>query len=254
MEKIKLSDFPTAAPKGITKKEAKKELDKMAREIAHFQHILYAEEKHSLLIVFQGMDASGKDGATRKVFKYCSPTGVSAYGFKKPTDLEFAHDFLWRVNKVTPPKGQIQIFNRSHYEDVLIQRVHNWIDEKTVSRRFKAINAFEQNLVHDNNTTILKFYMHISKKRQAEKLQERMDDPLKNWKHNPGDWEERKHWDRYMFCYEEVLNRSKIPWFIVPVDSRWYRDYIIAKTILQVMEDLNMKLPLLSTEDRKLPR
>lgn len=250
-EMIKLSDYPTRAPEGFRKKAIKKETDKIAREIGDLQHLLYAEEKNNLLIIFQGMDASGKDGATRKIFKYCSPIGINAYGFKKPTEEEFGHDFLWRVHKLTPQKGKIQIFNRSHYEDILIQRVYEWIDEDRVSDRIEAINAFETLLKKDNNTRILKFYMHISKDRQREKLKERIDIPRKNWKHNPRDWEERKQWDNYMRCYEDALNRCNIiPWIIAPVDQRWYRDYFIAGKILEALKGMDIKLPFLTDEEK----
>ena len=248
---IKLKNIPTRAPEGFSKKETKKKTDNIAREIADMQHMLYAEEKHCLLVVFQGMDASGKDGATRKVFRYCSPTGINAYAFKKPTETEFEHDFLWRVHEHAPKKGMIQVFNRSHYEDVLIQRVHKWVDENTISQRIDAINAFEELLMKDNNTVILKFYMHISRDKQQEKLQERIDNPRKNWKHNPNDWKEAELWDSYMDCYEDVINRSSIPWIIAPVDQRWYRDYFIANTILETLQSLNMQLPTL--KDLKQP-
>ncbi len=191
------------------------------------------------------MDSSGKDGATANVFSRCSPAGVGFQAFKKPSDEEFAHDFLWRVHKAAPAKGQIKIFNRSHYEDILIQRVHGWIDEERVTKRINAINAFEELLEFDNNTKVLKFYMHLSHERQGEKLQERIDDPDKNWKHNEGDWEERKLWDKYRECYEDAINRSSIPWSIVPVDSRWYRDYVIAKKVADTLEGLNMSFPVL---------
>lgn len=243
---IKLSEISTSAPEGLTKKEIKKQTDELTREIADQQHLLYAEDKKALLIVFQGMDATGKDGATRKVFRYCSPAGVTAHAFKKPTDLEFAHDFLWRVHKLVPSKGQVVIFNRSHYEDILIQRVHNWIDQDRVEMRIQAINAFEQTLLVDNNTTILKFYMHISREKQRMKLQERIDNPRKNWKHNDQDWEERKYWDRYIQCYEDAMNRCNItPWHVVPVDQRWYRDYVIANHILDCLKNMSFKLPTL---------
>lgn len=245
---IKLVDFSTRAPENFNKKETKTELDKIAQEIGELTRIMEAEKKQSLLIVLQGMDTSGKDGATRQVFKYCSPTVVQAYSFKKPTDDEFAHDFLWRVHKQAPPKGTIKVFIRSHYEDVLIQRVHKWIDENQVNNRIKAINAFEELLIDDNQTTILKFYMHLSKEKQLEKLQERIDDPEKQWKHNPGDWEERNFWESYMICYEDVINRSSIPWDIVPVDQRWYRNYHIAKVIRDQLVALNMKKPLLKAD------
>jgi PPK2 family polyphosphate:nucleotide phosphotransferase len=240
---IKLSEISTRAPEHLVEKETRKKTKKLAREIADLQHLLYAERKHSVLIILQGMDASGKDGATRNVFRYASPTGVSAYGFKKPTDEEFGHDFLWRVHKKVPQRGMIQIFNRSHYEDVLIQRVHKWIDAKRVDERIDAINHFEHLLQFDNDTTILKFYMHLSRERQSEKLQERIDEPRKNWKHNPDDWKESKLWDTYMACYEDVINRSRIPWIIAPVDQRWYRDYFIAGHVAKALQSLNMKLP-----------
>ncbi len=246
---INLSEIPTRAPAELKKSDIKRKTDRMSRRIADLQHTMYAEKKHSLLIVLQGMDASGKDGATRKVFKYCNPTGIAAYPFRKPTEEEFAHDFLWRIHKRAPLKGHIQIFIRSHYEDVLIQRVYQWIDEPTVDARIKAINEWESLLHRDNNTTVLKFYMHLSFERQAEKLQERIDDPRKQWKHNPSDWKERERWADYMHCYEDAINRSTTPWFIAPVDQRWYRDYFIAGKVLETLEALNPTLPLLPKDE-----
>ena len=245
---IRLEDYPTRAPLEFSKHDTKKHTNKLARRIADLQHILYAQKKYGVLIIFQGMDASGKDGATRKIFSYCSPIGINATGFKKPTEEEFAHDFLWRIHRHAPAKGMIQVFNRSHYEDVLIQRVHQWIDEPTVDQRINAINDFETNLSQDNDTTILKFYMHISPERQKAKLRERIEDPRKQWKHNPGDWEELQHWDAYRKCYEDVLNRSTIPWIIAPVDQRWYRDYFIASKIVEALESLPLVLPTLNNE------
>jgi PPK2 family polyphosphate:nucleotide phosphotransferase len=245
---IKLNDLPTRAPKGMKKEDIKKETDSLSRRIGDLQHLMYAEKKHNLLVVFQGMDASGKDGATRKVFSYCNPTGINASPFKKPTEEEFAHDFLWRVHKLAPAKGMIQVFIRSHYEDVLIQRVHKWIDEAHVTKRIDAINAWERLLVDDNNTTILKFYMHLSPEKQKQKLQERIDNPRKNWKHKDADWEEANLWGDYRFCYEDAINRSHIPWIIAPVDQRWYRDYFIASRILKTLESFQMKLPGIETK------
>ena len=242
---IKLADISYTAPADLTKKKCLKRRKELARELGDLQHTLYAESKRSLLVVFQGMDASGKDGTTKKVFRYCSPSGVWAKAFKKPTDEEFDHDFLWRIHRHAPRKGHIQIFNRSHYEDVLIQRVHGWINEQRVDQRIAAINHFEQLLQFDNDTTIIKFYMHISRERQQEKLQERIDVPEKNWKHNPGDWEEAKLWDKYMHAYEDVINRSAVPWIIVPSDQRWYRDYFVANYMVETLRDFNMKLPVL---------
>lgn len=245
---IKLSEISTKAPDGFKKKDTKKKTEEIAEKIGDLLEMMQAGKKHNILVVFQGMDSSGKDGASHNVFKYCSPTAIHAYGFKKPTDEEFAHDFLWRVHKQVPAKGEIKIFNRSHYEDVLIQRVHKWIDEDKVTKRINAINAFEELLISDNNTTILKFYMHLSKERQAEKLQERLDLKRKNYKHNDGDWDEKEHWDEYRRCYEDVINRSAVPWHIAPVDDRFYRDYFIASKVLETLEGFNMEWPPLDSE------
>ncbi|WP_020567247.1 PPK2 family polyphosphate kinase [Neolewinella persica] len=248
MAKIDLDNIPTTAPEGLTKDDARDISRDRAKRIAELQAKMLAEGKHSLLIVFQGTDGSGKDGAMRRVFGQCSPFGVHAVGWKKPTDKEFAHDFLWRIHKEVPAKGEIVIFNRSHYEDVLIQRVHGWIDEEKVNRRIESINAFEKLLMYDNNTTILKFYLHISREQQEIELMERVNEPEKHHKHNDGDWVERRHWDKYRAAYEDVINRSEIPWHVVPVDQRWYRDYVMTEIVLNTMESWNMEWPELKTE------
>lgn len=240
---ISLADFSTCAPNDVHEKDIKKETEDLVKELGDLQQHMYAEGKHSLLVILQGMDGSGKDGAMHEVFDKCRITGLSLTAFKKPTTEEFAHDFLWRVHKVVPPKGMIGIFNRSHYEDILIQRVHKWIDETQVEQRMKAINAFEELLQFDNNTIVAKFYMHISYEEQEKQLRQRMEDPEKYWKHNPGDWEERKLWKEYMAAYEYAINQSSIPWYICPVDNRWYRDYFIAKTLVDLLRPLHMKMP-----------
>lgn len=244
-KKIILKNIPTDAPSKYNKEDIEKKTRKLAMEIAEMQDMLLANKNHSLLVVFQGMDSSGKDGTTREVFKYCSPAGVAVHSFKKPTNEEMSHDFLWRVHKVAPAKGMIQVFNRSHYEDILIQRVHNWIDEDTVEHRMKCINDFEDLISIRNKTVILKFYMNLSYERQEEKLQERIDQRRKNYKHNPGDWEERKHWGEYMKAYEYAINESDYPWIIAPCDQRWYRNYFIAKKIKEALDDLNLSYPAL---------
>lgn len=245
---IQLSKVSTSPPESAKKNELKEETKNYVEQIGALQKLLRAEGKHSVLVILQGMDASGKDGAVYKVFRDCLHNGVSTYSFKKPTDEEFAHDFLWRVHQQVPAKGEIKIFNRSHYEDVLIQRVHGWISEEHVEKRFQSINAFEELLQYDNNTLVLKFFLHISYDQQKEELQQRLDEPDKNWKHNDNDWKEREHWDKYMSCYEEVLSKSAIPWHIIPVDKRWYRDYLISKTIVEAMEKLSMSYPVLEKE------
>lgn len=243
MSKIKIAELPTKAPDGLKKSEAREIVKQRRERIAELHHLLIAEGKHSVLVVLQGMDGSGKDGGTRNVFGECAPYGLRTYSFKKPTDEEFAHDFLWRVHKQAPKKGELVIFNRSHYEDVLIQRVHGWISEEKVAKRMAAINAFETLLQFDNNTLILKFFLNISHEQQQLELQERLDDPEKYWKHNAGDWKEREHWEDYMRCYEDVLNNSTVPWHVVPVDQRWYRDYVMTGIVVEALEKLNMQYP-----------
>ncbi len=251
---INLHEIATTAPKSLDKKEIKKATEVLVERIAGLQNTMYGERKHSLLLVLQGMDSSGKDGLTRSLFSQSSPGGIDTYSFKKPTEEEFAHDFLWRVHQQVPRKGMIMIFNRSHYEDVLIQRVHKWIDEERVTKRINAINAFEDLLQFDNQTVVLKCYMHISNGRQLEKLQERLDIPEKNWKHNAGDWDERKYWDEYMECYHDIFERSTTPWHVIPCDQEWYRDYVAAKLVVETLEALNMKLPVLTEAQKKVNR
>lgn len=248
MGKIELSKISTKAPDNITEEEADKKLVEIADDIEKYQERLLADGKQSLLVVMQGMDSSGKDSAIRKAFHYCSPVGISAYSFKKPTDEEMNHDFLWRVHKQAPEKGKIKVFLRSHYEDILIQRVHKWIDMDRVKFRMEAINNFEKLLQVDNNTTILKFYLHISKETQEKELMQRVEEDDKHWKHNDGDWEEREHWDKYMEAYEYALNNSDIPWNIIPVDDRWYKNYAIAEKILETLKGMNLSYPPLETE------
>lgn len=246
MTKILISKLPTRAPSNLDKDDIKAEREKITYEIGELALKMHAQKKHSLLVVLQGMDSSGKDGVARKTFRYCAPTWTKAHAFGKPTDLEFAHDFLWRVHPHAPAKGNISIFIRSHYEDVLIQRVHKWITPKRVTARFNAINAWEKLLQEDNNTTVLKFFLNLSHEKQGEKLQERIDDPTRNWKHKDGDWEERKHWKKYMSCYQDAMNRSEIPWISVPADQRWYRDYFVAKEVLKALKKMKPQLPLLT--------
>ncbi|MEZ4918302.1 MAG: polyphosphate kinase [Saprospiraceae bacterium] len=245
---IRLDDISTTAPKDWTEKETEKKTKKLVKRLGDLQELMYAEGKHSVLVILQGMDGSGKDGAVHNVFADCRMTGMEITAFKKPTEEEFAHDFLWRIHKAVPAKGMIGIFNRSQYEDILIQRVHGWIDEERVAKRMQAINAFEELIQFDNHTHVFKFYLHISKDEQEKQLLQRMDDPEKHWKHNPGDWKEREYWDQYRQAYEYAINESTTPWHICPVDDRWYRNYFIAKTLVDALEKLDMNYPALETE------
>jgi PPK2 family polyphosphate:nucleotide phosphotransferase len=242
---IDITQISTLPPKDLKKKKTKKKTAELLQELQDLQHLMFAQEKHSLLVVLQGMDASGKDGATRKVFGVCNPQGVRVSSFKAPTKEELAHDFLWRVHKKTPAKGMIKIFNRSHYEDILITRVEGWCDDKTAEQRIIAINNFEQ-LLLDSGTKILKFYLHISEESQRESLQERIDNPKKHWKHNPGDWESAKKWPQYRKVYNEAINKCNVaPWQVIPSDKNWYKEYLIAKSVVETLREMNLEYPKL---------
>ncbi|MCS6935659.1 MAG: polyphosphate kinase [Chitinophagales bacterium] len=248
MARISLSKISTRAPAKLGKEEVKKKTQKLLYRLEELQNLLYAEGKHALLVVLQGLDASGKDGAIKKVFDAVNPMGCRVVPFKRPTELEMRHDFLWRIHQQVPPKGMIHVFNRSHYEDVLVQRVHKWIDEKTVRQRFAHINHFEKLLV-ESGTVVLKFYLHVSKEEQLQRLQERMSDPTKMWKYNEGDIKERQYWNQYRAAYEDVFaNCSEAaPWHIVPADQNWYKEYLIADAVVKALEKLNMKYPGMKT-------
>ena len=244
MATIKLKEISTRAPKDWDKEETKVKTAGILEKLNELQNLLFAESKHAVLVILQGMDASGKDGVIRKVFATLNPQGVRVQSFKVPTELELSHDFLWRIHAAVPPKGSIQIFNRSHYEDVLITRVHKLIDDKTAKKRMKAINDFEQLLQEHNNTTILKFYLHISPEEQHTRLQERIHNPTKQWKYNEKDFEEAKLWDTYMEVYEDCFEHcNDVPWTVVPADQNWYKEYIIANSLLKALEKLDMQYP-----------
>ena len=244
MGKIKLSELSTRAPEDLDKKEIKEKLKKILIEMDELQNLLYAEHKHSVLVVIQGMDGSGKDGVIRNIFGELNPQGVTVKSYKAPTEEELAHDFLWRIHAASPGKGMIQIFNRSHYEDILVTRVHKWCDDKTAEKRMKAINDFELLLQEHNHTHILKYYLHISPEEQQERLKERLHEPSKMWKYNEKDLDEAKLWDDYMAVYEDCFeNCNNIPWTIVPADQNWYKEYIIASQLFDLLKSLDMNYP-----------
>lgn len=243
--KVNLNTTATIPPANLKKEDIKPLTQKYIQEIEELQNKLYAQQKYSLLIVLQGLDASGKDGVIKNVFGNINPQGVQVQSFKKPTELELAHDFLWRIHQNTPQKGMIQIFNRSHYEDVLITRVEKWIDEPTANKRFKIINAFEE-LLAERNTITLKFYLHISPEAQQERFYERLIDPAKQWKYSPDDLLKSKQWNEYRTVYQSVIdncNTATAPWVIVPADKNWYKEYIIAKTVLETLQNLPLQYP-----------
>jgi len=228
-----------------TKKEAKKYLDELNDELEALQELLYAENKHKLLIVLQAMDTGGKDGTIRHVFDGVNPQGVKVASFKVPTTEELDHDYLWRVHKQTPGRGEIVIFNRSHYEDVLVVRVHNLVPEEIWSKRYEHIVNFER-LLADEGTTILKFFLYINPDEQKERLQSRLDRPDKQWKFSLGDLEERELWPDYIRAYEDAIGKTSTefaPWYIVPANRKWYRNLVIASVILDTLKGFQMQYP-----------
>jgi len=234
----------TSPSSQINKEATQKEFKQLRKQIAELQNIFYAEQKHSLLIILQGMDTSGKDSTLRHVFTSINPQGCSVKSFKTPTELELKYDFLWRINLCLPEKGMIQIFNRSQYEDIIFPAVHKQINKTEIATRMQAINNFETHLTN-SGVTILKFYLHISEKEQHKRLKDRLTDPKKNWKHNPEDAKESKKWDEYMSVYQNIFDKSSnlISWNIIPANDKWYRDYLVAKAVVESLKKLKLKYP-----------
>ena len=245
--KTKLADIDPRSTCGFKgEKEATVAiLADLSTRLAELQNTLYAEHKHKVLIVLQATDTGGKDGVIRKVFSGVNPQGVHVANFKAPSTDELAHDYLWRVHQKVPGKGDLVIFNRSHYEDVLITRVEGWIDDRTAKARFRQINDFEAMLVEEG-TIIIKFFLHISKDEQKERLQERLDDKAKMWKFNPGDLTARAKWNEYQRAYEEALNATSsphAPWYVVPADRNWVRDLYVCCVLVETLTNLKMRYP-----------
>jgi PPK2 family polyphosphate:nucleotide phosphotransferase len=245
--KIKIRDF-SSFNKSWDKKDIKEKTKKLVEKIGELQYQMYAQNKYSLLIIFQGMDASGKDGLTKGLLNDCNPIGLKVHSFKKPTETEYAHDFLWRVHQFTPGKGEIQVFIRSHYEDILVPTVEKFIPADIIEQRYQLINDFEK-LIEHNNTKILKFFLHVSKKVQEERLMERIELKEKQWKHKDGDWETREKFDEYLDVYEKIINRcNEIPWHIVPADTNWQKLYFVADIVLKTLKSLELEWPELISE------
>jgi PPK2 family polyphosphate:nucleotide phosphotransferase len=244
---FKLSDIDPRDTSPFDDKDAvKKATEKDAETIDLLQNRLFAEGKRALLVVLQGIDCSGKDGTVRAVFNTCGPMGVTLTSFKAPSLEELSHDYLWRVHKSCPPRGIIGIFNRSHYEDVLVVKVKSYASPEAIERRYDEINDFEK-MLSDNGTRILKFMLHISKDEQAERLQERVNDPEKHWKFNPSDLDDRALWDQYMSAYEMAVQRCSTkhaPWHVIPADRNWVRNGIISRIVRETLEEMNPILPV----------
>lgn len=245
-KKTKLSDIDPEDTLGLKNDErSQKMLQKLIARLDELQLLLYASKKCSLLIVLQGIDGAGKDGTIRHVMSGVNPQGCRVTSFKTPSAEEAAHDFLWRIHNAIPERGEIGIFNRSHYEDVLVERVHKLVPESIWSRRYKQINNFER-ILAENNVKILKFYLHISKEEQKKRFQQRLEDRTKWWKLSPTDFEERRYWNDYMDAYEDMLRYCSTPWapwYIIPANKKWFRNLAVSHIIVKTLEDLNMKFP-----------
>jgi PPK2 family polyphosphate:nucleotide phosphotransferase len=242
---FRLKKFSPGDTHGVSKSYAEKTLPKHIRKLAGLHDLLYAEHKRALLIVLQGMDASGKDGAIKHVMSGVNPQGCTVIPFKEPSKVELDHDFLWRVHAAVPPKGAMGIFNRSHYEDVLVTRVHNLVPKAVWKARYEQINNFEQMLT-ENNVHILKFFLHMSNEEQARRFTERISEPHKNWKSSPADFREREYWDSYQAAYEDAIARCSTkyaPWYVIPADHKWFRNFAVGEIIVQTMQSFKMNFP-----------
>ena len=243
--KVDLDHFETRYEGEMEKKQGKDLLKQHNETLRDLQEILFAEHKQKVLVVLQGIDTAGKDGTIEHVFGDVNPQGTKVANFKVPTPRELDHDYLWRIHPHTPGKGEIVIFNRSHYEDVLVVRVHNLAPKSVWKKRYEHINAFEK-LLADEGTTILKFFLYISKEEQAQRFLARLEEPDKRWKFNPGDLEERERWDDYKSAFEDMLSKTSTswaPWYVVPSDRKWYRNLVVASVIVEELQSLNMQAP-----------
>lgn len=245
---IDLNKIDTTPPKSVNKKKTKEETQKLLEKIYEYQRIMYAQGKYSILLIFQGMDASGKDWAVREVFSWVNPLWCDVVWFRAPTKEEKAHDFLWRIHKHTPEKWMIQIFNRSQYEDILVPTVEGYLDKKTIDERYDLINNFE-NLLKSNNTHVIKCYLHTSKEEQKTRLEERLHLPHKFWKHNDNDRESREKWDDYRKVYHDIFKKCDKPeWNIVPADKNRWKVHCVAQILVDTFEKMDLQRPELDTE------
>ncbi len=240
-----LKSDPAWTPGFKERDEAEDALEKNIRRLSKYQYLLYAEGRRALLVILQGMDAAGKDGTIRHVMSGVNPQSCRVTSFKTPTSAELAHDFLWRIHQAVPGRGEIGIFNRSHYEDVLIVRVADLAPKAVWSKRYEQINAFER-ILADNDVTVLKFFLHVSRDEQKRRLVERLRDPKKNWKVNPADFRERRRWDDYMAAYRDALEKCSsdaAPWFVIPADHKWFRNLAVSQIIVETMRSMKMRFP-----------
>jgi PPK2 family polyphosphate:nucleotide phosphotransferase len=244
-DKFHLAKHDPAETFGVSKQDAHKEMEKHTERLAELHELLYAEHKRALLIVLQGMDASGKDGTIKHVMSGVNPQGCAVTSFKQPSARELDHDFLWRIHAAVPGKGDIGIFNRSHYEDVLVARVHKLVPKSVWQSRYEQINVFE-GILAANEICILKFFLHISSLEQEKRFEQRLQDPAKNWKASPADFREREYWDEYQQAYEDAISRcspKEAPWYVIPSDHKWFRNYCVSQIVVRTLESFDLQFP-----------
>ena len=255
--RVKLGKLDAEPAPGLTsERSAERLVEKLGLELAHLQYTLYSEGKRSLLICLQGLDGAGKDGTISHVLASMNPMGARAYGFKVPSREEAAHDFLWRIEKAVPSKGQVAIFNRSHYEDVLVTRVHNLVPKPVWKSRYGFIRDFEERLAA-GGTSILKFYLHISPDEQLRRFKQRLDDPARQWKISESDYTEREFWDEYIAAYEDAIGRTSTegaPWYVIPSNKKWFRNLAVARIVVDTLKSMDMQLPAPTVDLRRIAR
>lgn len=260
---VKLKDYPTAANDLIAREDAEKKMKKNIKKMAKLQDLMYAHDKHAILIIYQAMDAAGKDSAIKNVMSGLNPQGTQVYSFKQPSAEELDHDFLWRFTKSLPERGRVGIFNRSYYENVLVVKLHNLLHTEKIptelikddfwKKRYRHIRDFEKYL-YENGVHVIKFFLHVSSEEQRQRFLRRIDDPNKNWKFSASDLKEREHWDDYQKVYEDAISetsRKLVPWYIIPSDDKWFTRFVMSEIIVKVMKSLDMEYPTLTEEKIK---
>lgn len=246
---LHLNSVSTNPPDSLSKKEILSEIRGLGNKLAEVQRKLFAQKEYALLVIFQGMDASGKDGAVRNVFSKVNPAGCRVKSFSVPTELEASHDFLWRVHNVCPERGMIKVFNRSHYEDILVPTVENYATPEQINQRIKAINCFETLLIQ-NQTIILKYFLHVSEDEQKERIQKRITEPTKRWKYEESDSHASKQRSEYLQVYERILKEcTVVPWQIVPADKKWYRNYFILDSLIKELNNYDIHYPKINLDE-----
>ena len=260
---LRLSEINSKGGDGVDRQIFKEKTNNDLKRLDELCYLMYAEDRHALLVILQGIDASGKNSTTKHIAKGINPDGLQVHSFKKPSEIEIEHDYLWRVHKVTPHRGNVAVFNRSHYEEIIVTKIHPEIlsaqhlpdhivnDPEIFQRRYQHINDFERMLA-ENGTVIVKLLLHISKEEQLERFRERLENPKKHWKFSEDDLDKRRHWDDYMKAFEEMIHATSTewaPWYVIPADQKWYRNWLVSRLLVEQLERLNMQFPIIENHN-----